>query len=141
MASICRSALASALHAGQSSRVFVRYEAAVASPSGRHPGLFALANRLASEGLLTPHEHVLWRASNDWFQAAHQDPAVVDPAIFDRAIHPMTSCWFKVTAGEILNRVQSHLRLLDAHGVAWREVRSEAPGVVIYEDAVQIVVC
>jgi hypothetical protein len=120
--------------------MFVRYQAAEPSPRGSHPGIFALANHLAREGHLTSDEYAWWRTNNDWYDAAYQDPGKVEPSIFDRTIHPITSCWFKVTAEHLLARIPGYLRLLDAHGVRWAEVRSDDPGHVIYEDDVQVVV-
>ena len=52
----------------------------------------------------------------------------------------MTTCWFKVAARELLDRVPGYLRLLDSHGVAWIETRSDDPETILYEDAVQVVV-
>ena len=49
-------------------------------------------------------------------------------------------CWFKLTATHLLERVPGYLALLDRYGVAWVERRSDAPGRVLYEDEVQIVV-
>ena len=72
---------------GQDDDVFVRYESALPSPSGRHPGVFALANDLAHSGILSEEEWRWWRQSNDWFNAAYINPADVDPTIFDRSLH------------------------------------------------------
>ncbi len=120
--------------------MYIRFEAAEASASGRRPGVFALANWLAGEDRLTPAEWQWWRENNDWMDVAYPDPATVDPSLFDRTIHPMTSCWFKVSAAHLIDRVAGYLDLLDAHGVAWIERRSDDPGTVLYEDDVQVVV-
>lgn len=119
---------------------YVRFQARRPSPSGRYPGVFALANGLAHGGKLSPEDWAWWRSNNDWFEATATDPATVDPTVFDRTRHPHTSCWFKGTATHLLDRVPGYLRLLTAYGVEWVELRSEAPGLVIYEDDVQIVV-
>ena len=99
-------------HQGQSAKVYVRFHAADATPSGRHPGIFALANSLAHEGRLSLEEYEWWRANNEWFENAYADPGKLDPALFDRTVHPMTTCWFKVTAHHLLDRIPGYLRLL-----------------------------
>lgn len=40
----------------------------------------------------------------------------------------------------LLGRVPGYLALLDRYGVAWAERRSNKPGHVLYEEAVQVVV-
>ena len=71
---------------------------------------------------------------------AYVNPATVDPAIFDRALHPEVSCWFKQTATPLLQIVAGYLGLLDRYAVEWVELRSQGPGQVLYEDDDQIVV-
>ncbi|MBE7187993.1 hypothetical protein [Jatrophihabitans endophyticus] len=119
---------------------YVRYQAAVPNRRGTHPGVFALCNGLARAGALSADDHRWWRASNDAFERAYRDPATVDPAVFDRARHPVVSCWFKATATHLLGRVDGYLDLLDRYGVGWECVRSCDPGRVLYEDDVQVVV-
>jgi hypothetical protein len=119
--------------------VYVRFHAADATPSGRYPGIFALANGLADEGRLSAEEYEWWRANNEWFENAYADPGKLDPTLFDRTVHPVTTSWFKGDARELLDRVPGYLRLLDNHGVAWVETRSDDPGTILYEDAVQVV--
>ncbi|MBB4686757.1 hypothetical protein [Amycolatopsis jiangsuensis] len=120
---------------------YVRYEADRASPGKAPTGIFGLANRLARTGQLSSQDWAFWRAGNDWFDAAYPDPAAVDPTLFDKAVNPVVSCWFKEsTAGHLLARVPGHLALLDRYGVGWVERRSPDPGVVLYLDDVQIVV-
>ena len=121
--------------------VFVRFQSAEPSPSGRFPGLFALANQLANDGRLTTDEYHWWRENNDWFNSAYVDPGAVDPQLFDRGVHPVTSCWFKEEAAEhLLSRVTGYLDLLDRYEISWVQLRSANPGPVLYEDDVQIVV-
>lgn len=120
--------------------MFVRYQAAVANANGRCPGVFAIANGLAADGILSSVERSWWRASNDWLNAAYPDPATVDASIFDRGINAATSCWFKSSACHLLERVSGCLTILDAHGIGWVELRRIRVGPVLYEDDVQVVV-
>jgi hypothetical protein len=120
--------------------LFVRFEAAHPTDSGRRPGVFGLANGLARSGRLTDAEKARWRANNDWFEAACTDPATVDATLFDRTVHDEVRCWFKSSATHLLARVPTTLQLLDEHGIRWVERRSSRPGQVLYEDAEQVVV-
>ena len=120
--------------------LYLRYQSATANARGAHPGIFGLANGLARSGLLTEEDRAWWRANNDWFDAAYPNPAEVDPTLFDKSRHPVASCWFKETAGHLLDRVTGYLELLDRYQVDWRELRSADPGQIRYEDDVQVVV-
>jgi hypothetical protein len=120
--------------------LYIRYESASPNERGRHVGIFGLANGLARSGELSPADWAWWRESNDWLTAAYIDPGTVDPTIFDKRVHPHISCWFNESATHLLDRVPGYLAILDRHGVAWAERRSLDPGVVIYEDADQVVV-
>lgn len=120
--------------------LYVRYESPRPNASGRHPGIFALANGLARSGQLTDTDRAWWRANNDWLDAAYPDPASVDPTLFDKSAHPVVSCWFKATAHPLLDRVAGYLDLLDRYGVAWAKRTSTNPGTILYEDDVQVVV-
>ncbi|SDM40830.1 hypothetical protein [Allokutzneria albata] len=92
---------------------FLRYESPTPNARGFHVGIFGLANGLVREATLSPEDRAWWRPSNDWFDAAYPDPGKTDPTLFDRSAHPR---------------------------VAWDERRSAAPGAVLSEDQVQIVV-
>ena len=116
---------------------FVRFRSPVPNARGARVGVFALANGLAADGLLTSDEAAWLRASNDWYNAAYDEPT---PDVFDREMNPITECWFKSSAVSLIERMDGYLRLLDAHDVRWERVESDHPGVVVYEDEVQVVV-
>jgi hypothetical protein len=119
---------------------YVRYEATVPNARGAHVGVFGLANGLARSGRLNATDQAWWRAANDWFDAAYPDPGRVDPALFDRARHPVTACWFRTTASHLLARLPEYLDLLDRYGIAWAQRYDSDPGRVLYADDVQVVV-
>lgn len=119
---------------------FLRYQAATADQRGHHVGIFGLVNGLAAEGALSEGELLWWSSSNAWYDDAYPDPASSSPELFDRDVHPLVSCWFRTRAAHLLDRVPGYLQLLDDHGVAWCRVLSDAPGRVLYEDDVQVVV-
>ncbi|WP_326699453.1 hypothetical protein OG909_20490 [Streptomyces sp. NBC_01754] len=120
--------------------LFVRFQGVTRRPQGHFPGVFALANDLARQGLLSEEEHRFWRAGNDWYDAAYPNPSDVDRGVYDPELHPGAVAWFKTTATHLVDRVPGYLDLLAAHGVACERVESSAPGRIVYEDEVQVVV-
>ncbi|MFB7357588.1 hypothetical protein [Streptomyces gardneri] len=120
--------------------MFVRFQGTVRGPRGNFPGIFALANGLAREGRLSGDEYTFWRTNNDWYDANYPDPSSTDPHVYDHELHPGAAAWFKTTAVHLVDRVAGYLDLLAAHGVACERVESSAPGRIIYEDDVQVVV-
>ncbi|MFE7582432.1 hypothetical protein ACFU5Y_12855 [Streptomyces gardneri] len=120
--------------------LFVRFQGTVRGPRGNFPGVFALANGLAREGRLSGDEYTFWRTNNDWYDANYPDPSSTDPHVYDHDLHPGAAAWFKTTAVHLVDRVAGYLDLLAAHGVACERVESSAPGRIIYEDDVQVVV-
>ncbi|MGA4840458.1 hypothetical protein [Streptomyces sp. G45] len=118
---------------GVAAGAYVRFESPVPLADGGRPGVFFLANSLAREGRLTAEQWAFWRAGNDWFDAAYPTP---DAAVYRQA---GAVAWFKASATHLIERVPGYLRLLAAHGVECREVWTDDPGRVVYEDAVQVV--
>jgi hypothetical protein len=113
---------------------FVRYQSSTPDAKGRYLGIFALANRLAKEGKLSPEDRGRWRSSNDFYDAAYATPE----ASFYAA--PDAQAWFKLTATHLLSRIDFYVDLLRRHDVPCRVFYSTDPGTVLYEDDVQVVV-
>lgn len=119
---------------------FVRFEASAPNARGSHIGVFGLANGLRSANRLTEADLDWLTINNAYGNQAYVDPGTVDPTLFDKAIHPHATCWFKSAATHLLDYVDGYLDLLTRHGVAWRRQESAHPGDVLYEDDVQVVV-
>ena len=119
---------------------FIRYQATQANARGVNLGIFALANSLGHGGSLNAEEHRIWRAGNDWYDAAYPNPSDLHAEIYDHQANPGAVAWFKDSAHHLLERVEPYLKLLDAHQVPWEKLESEQPGRIIYEDEVQVVV-
>ena len=119
---------------------FVRFQSAVPNARGTYPGVFALANGLAHANRLNDADRAWWRAGNDALERAYLDPATVDPTVFDRSVHRSVSCWFKESSAHLLSAVAGYTALLDRYAVPWVRLRSDDPGVLLYEDADQVVV-
>lgn len=118
----------------------IRYETDMGH--GRRPGVrlgvFAAVNTLARRGLLTPEQEAYRRANNDWYNGNIPLPTDALPTLYSDEI-PLAAAWWKVSAAEPLARIPGYLAILDAHGVAWCARTGEDPGVVLYEDDVQVV--
>lgn len=111
-------------------------------PNGRgsYPGIFALANGLANGGKLSSEDWASWRCANDRYDAAYVDPSTVDESIYDRAINPSAQSWFKSTATHLLVGLEFYTDLLRRYAIEWQVLYSNDPGILLYEDGVQIVV-
>ena len=118
-------------------RRYIRYQRPTPNSRGHHTGIFGLANGLANSGALSLHELAFWRAHNAWYDANLTYP---DVSVYDRAVNPLATSWFKASAAAFLSPIPGYLAILRQHGVDCVEVRSDDPGAVIYEDAHQIVV-
>ena len=121
-------------------RIYVRFQSPTPNARGVRPGIFALVNGLAADGLLTADEERLRLEGNAWFHANFTDPTTVDPTVYDRGLHPGAVAWFKVSATHLIDRAAQYLAVLERHGVACEKAVTDAPGVLIYEDADQVVV-
>lgn len=121
--------------------LYVRYEAAAPNARGHHTGIFGLANGLRRRGELTPEDREWLQANNSWLDEAYTDPGLVDPTLFDKAINPTATCWFKATAAAepLLAKVPGHLALLDRYGIEWRVRQTTKIGRILYEDPVQAI--
>ena len=119
--------------------LYVRYQGTTPNARGHYPGVFALANGLQRRGELSEEEQRFLRAGNDWYQANFTDPSTVDPDVYDRDLHPRAAAWFKVSAEELIGRVDGYLALLAAHGVPCGRIESTDPGEIVYEDPDQVI--
>jgi len=113
---------------------YVRFRSPYPSFSGLKIGVFGLVNVLGRRGMLTPDEERFRRENNDWYNAAYPEPDVYGPDT-----DPLAECWFKASSHELLSRVSGYLAILDAHSIAWEEVRTTDPGTILYEDRWQVV--
>jgi hypothetical protein len=115
-------------------RGYVRFRSPYPSSTGLKIGVFGLVNLLGRRGMLTPDEERSRRENNDWYNTAYPQPGIYGPDI-----DPLAECWFKTSARELVDRVSSYLAILDAHAIAWEEVRTTNPGTILYEDRWQAV--
>jgi len=119
--------------------VFVRFQSAVPNRHGTYPGVFALANGLASDGALSDEDFTWWRAANDRADALYPQPSQLDLRCYDPTLNPGARAWFKESATELIDMTRAYLALLDRYRIGWIELRTTAPGRISYEDGVQVV--
>lgn len=116
---------------------YVRFQSRYPNAAGLHVGIFGLVNVLGRHGMLAPHEERFRRENNDWYDAAYPDPGAAEGIYRDNA--GPSAAWFKETSTELIARVTGYLAILDAHAIAWHELRTTDPGAIIYEDDYQVV--
>jgi hypothetical protein len=116
----------------QATTEYVRFRSVYQGAQGYKVGVFGLVNVLGRHGMLTPDEERFRRESNAWYDAACPSPT----AHYQE--HPDAVAWFKDTAAELLERIPGYLAILDAHRIAWEQARTSAPGLIVYQDACQV---
>ena len=119
--------------------LYRRFESAAPNRRGVHPGVFALANGLATAGVLTVVDFSWWRDANVRADQAYVDPTTVRSDCYDAVINPGARSWFKESAVDLIEFTRAYLRLLDRYDVPWVELRTSRPGRVTYEDDMQLV--
>lgn len=118
---------------------FVRYQSAVPNRRGRFPGVFALANGLRDDGLLTPEDQGWLLEANRNATATYIDPTTVDATCYDATLNPGARSWFTADARNLLEMTAPYLDLLDRYAVPWVQLMTRSPGRIVYRDATQIV--
>ena len=116
---------------------FIRYQSAVPNRRGRFPGVFAMANGLRNEGLLS-------EADKQWLQVANANEAYTDPTTvvadcYNSELNPGARSWFKAESTQLLDMTAAYLDLLDRHNIPWLALRTRNPGRLVYEDELQVV--
>lgn len=116
---------------------YIRFRSKYPNRHGHHVGIFGLVNVLGRNGMLTPEEELFRRENNDWYDAAYPDP--YRDGYLVPAADPRAFSWFRPTSTALIERVRGYLAILDAHNVAWEEVRTTDPGTIVYSDEYQVV--
>ena len=102
--------------------------------SGINQGILGVAFRIGREAKLQGLDQMMLNDHLDWLQSAF-----TTPDIFDQPENLKGICWFKQTQSEIISRVKTIVPLVEKCGLQVTELRSDAPGTVIYEDEFQVV--
>jgi len=96
-------------------------------------GIFQAMADLAASGRMVAFEHERYEEVRAWFRVH-----LKKPTRFARAKHSAAVCWFKDTAREHLAQARQFVYLLEEQGVAVRQLITDRPGYVVYEDNFQV---
>jgi hypothetical protein len=118
---------------------FIRFQSAVPNQRGRFPGVFAMANGLRNDGLLSEVDERWLEAANAHATSVYMDPTTVAADCYCPVLNPGARSWFKAESSQLLDMTAEYLDLLDRHDVPWMALRTRNPGRIVYEDAVQVV--
>ena len=97
-------------------------------------GVFTHVYRIRNSEELLPHEKETLEHSLGWLKMHLKVPAVLKDEGNERAI-----CWFKDTAKRPMEHVWQLVHLLRDHGIHMELVKTNDPGVILYEDGWQVV--
>jgi hypothetical protein len=61
------------------------------------------------------------------------------PTSFGRETHRLGICWFKTAASKHISRIWEMVHILERNGIYIKQIRTDKPGYVIYEDEWQLV--
>jgi len=100
---------------------------------GATEGLFIAAYKLRESGQLEPYEEEWLEENLAWFRKHLKVPMRLRDAGNQRAL-----CWFKANAKKHLERVWDLVALLKEKGHVIDLIKSDSPGIIVYEDGFQI---
>lgn len=106
--------------------------------TGRPLGIFAVAYDLLENGTLEEFEKMEIQETISWFKSN-----LPIPVRFVRSRKPHREdkgiCWFKCSATECMTKIRYLVNLVAGCDIPVRELKTEKPGYVIYEDDSQVV--
>lgn len=111
-------------------RIHVNYS----SPTtGKPVGVFGAMHHLKHAGRLTPEEEALYAAIDGWFKENLPDPPFYQDG---NSIGAVT--WFKSTASEMMIQLDPLVEILTKYGNQVNIAKTQAPGIIVYEDDFQV---
>jgi hypothetical protein len=114
--------------------MFIRLEVCEThQESGQPVGIFHAVRYLRDDDLLSPAELTVADEVFDWMWTHLHAP---DQAILDA--HPAAVSWFRATATECLRQAGLIAAILEAHGQRVIRRQAEDPGLLVYQDDVQV---
>jgi hypothetical protein len=97
-------------------------------------GVITEARILRDRGVLEPHEQEWLEQIFEWYNDHLPCPPFSQKRWSKNAIS-----WFKDGAGDLIKRIWDVVALLKEHGVPVRILRTDKPGMILYEDEFQVV--
>ncbi len=121
------------------SAMFIRFVTGQLDEDTSKPrGIFAAAYELLENGALAESERAEIRRTIDWFKSN-----LPIPGRFVRSRKPHREdnglCWFKCSATECMSHIRYLVQLVTDHDVVVRDLTTDKPGYLIYEDDSQVV--
>ncbi len=101
--------------------------------SGSLQGIIQAVSRLDALGQLEPHENLWLLEDMRWLNEHVKVPGCLSDPENRRAI-----CWFRPHATRAINKARSIATLLKTKGIPVEMITTRDPGVVIYEDGLQV---
>lgn len=97
-------------------------------------GVFQAAFLLRDSGNLAPHEEEWLESELSWLRMHLKSPDCLREKGNERALS-----WFHPRATRPIEKVRSIAGLLEQHGIVVDMLKTDDPGIVIYEDGWQVV--
>ena len=105
--------------------------------SDQERGVFSALYDLEDRGQLLPYELHWFRAAEAWFNENLNRPKRL--ARSDRPNAPERAItWLKLTATEHISKMRELAALLEHKDILVRELRTDRPGYIVYEDDHQV---
>jgi len=115
--------------------VYLRFVVGLDNESAhRQDGLFTEVNRLKSDDLLMDYQYRLVEATFKYFNDNLPVPPYKRKQISKEAV-----AWFKNSTTEYIDRMWDFVAILKQNDIPVRILKTEKPGMIIYEDEYQIV--
>lgn len=105
--------------------------------TGKAQGVFTALYGLERDGKLAPYELEWFRSAEDWFNAHLKAPQKLSRSTRADAA-PAAITWLKASAHEHVTRMRELDALLEHKDFVVEELKTDAPGYVVYEDEFQV---
>lgn len=83
------------------------------------------------------YEEELEQKIYDWFKKNLKVPKV-HSSNSNQYAKPLSISWFKSSAAEHIEKMRQYTQILEAHNVRVKQISTERPGKIVYEDDYQV---
>ena len=105
--------------------------------SGREMGIFSAGGILDDEGRLYDYESKIRNSILSWF-SKNLDVPTVQASESNYYSNPNAISWFKASAIDHIAKMREYVEILKAHDAQVKQLVTERPGKILYEDEYQI---
>ncbi|MBT5185289.1 MAG: hypothetical protein HOH19_08005 [Kordiimonadaceae bacterium] len=99
-------------------------------------GIFAAMGMLEENNVLYPYEEKLQKELSKWFGKNLVVPGVIRNKY--GSVTPKAISWFKDSAQKHISKMRSYAQILENHEYRVKQIKTDRPGKIIYEDDHQI---